>query len=550
MMSDHWKSIAKFLGTPGLPDDPAPEEESQPAVDDKPAATEPVGAAEDVKPQAPSDEIRWERDAAKDDAQAAAILGSPEPKSEPLPGFGADPHASTGGNWDSLVESFGIEAASEPAAPVAQPREEVPVPAAAEKRSSRPPRRQEPSGGFGQGLGFEAPAEPEANEVQSAESVEEVDPLDGFGKLPDEDSPRSRGRGRRDQGSRSRREGSRDREEEPRERSEEASEQVEETRERSGSAPGRDEESRGRGEGRRTRGGRGRRGARRDALPQDEASLEEPQSEKRNTEERKSEGRQAERSFGEAPARKSGGSRRRSESFEKPKRPEVDDLLNFASFNDLPDDVDELDLVGDESSDDDVAVVESSQRDDVEASERSDAEAEEGEEGGTRRRRRGRRGGRRRGRGGNGGASESSETADSNVSPEPEAEVAVPKVSEFDDDHEDDDEVIALRRGNRRRRGRRGRGGSGEGREESTGRDESSGGRDLAKPEAEAEVRQSSRRGEASRDEAEEDIKPRQRDIPSWIETVDLLVQPNINARGKRSAPRGRGGKGRRRDSE
>ncbi|QDV68477.1 hypothetical protein Poly24_21860 [Rosistilla carotiformis] len=543
MMSDHWKSIAKFLGTPGLPDDPAPEVVPQPAVDDKPAATQPVGAPVEPIKESPADEIRWDRDDDKKESQAAAILGSPEPKSDPLPGFEQKTTDAASSSWDSLVESFGIETVDEPAV---QPRQ-TPAPAVAEKRSSPPPRRPEPSGGFGQGLGFDTEPKPEVCEPKAeacepkadACEAESRDEFAGFGQLPEETETQSSPRNR-DDAPRGRRNDSRERGEEPRSRSEEPRTRSEEPRTRSEEPRTRSEEPRSRSEQPRSRGGRGRRGARRDAAPSDEVMAQEAPA--------FGEPAEAKAKAEEPVARRGNNSPRRSESPKQqaPRRPRVDDVLNFSSFNDLPDDLDDIDLVGDEPINSEEPTVESVSPSD------SDSDSEgNGDEGEPRRRRRGRRGGRRRGRGGNAAASEASETPETGELPEIEAnaDTAAPKASEFDDDHEDADEVIALRRGNRRRRGRRGRGGAAEGSESNDREDASS--RPSAK--LEADVRPSPRHAEASDDDTSEDIKPRQRDIPSWIETVDLLVQPNINARGKRTASRGRGnsnGRGRRRDNE
>lgn len=548
MMSDHWKSIAKFLGTPGLPDEPAAEEVTPPAVDVKPAATEPVGAKEDQKPKSGADEIRWEREPVKDDKQAAAILGERTPKAEPLPGFGSDSKDSGGNNWDELVDSFGIAPAEDPTPPAAEARKENP-PAAPTRRSSRPSRRPEPSQGFGSGLGVEQ----ESPSVDAQETIEtpkaekpepeEDDIFAGFGKPAAPEQPARRRD--RDSEPRGRRGGSRNRDDDRGGRDSEPQNRGEEPT------------ARARGEDRpRTRGGRGRRGARRDAAPRDDAPQETRSDEVRTARPERSErpkrSERPERSESRQPeaSRPNDGGRKRKEAPAKRERSSAaDDLLNFSSFNDLPDDVDDIDLV------DDAELVSDDMEPKALASDGADNEGGEEEE--PRRRRRGRRGGRRRGRGGNSAEAEAGDSTDSSEAadplPEVAAEAAEPRVSEFDDDHEDADEVVALRRGNRRRRGRRGRGGSGDSREsgsrdETTVRDDA-GDREPSQPEP--EVRQAKRRSEPVADDSDEDIKPRQRDIPSWIETVDLLVQPNINARGKRSAPRSRsGGRGRRRDSE
>ncbi len=129
------------------------------------------------------------------------------------------------------------------------------------------------------------------------------------------------------------------------------------------------------------------------------------------------------------------------------------------------------------------------------------------------RRRRGRRG---RGRG---GRSEEATTAD------PEAPVADAFLApEFDDDLEDDDEAERIRH---RSRGSRPEGGRAAGPRPDAGR-----------PEAAAEPRR------PSRPAADRPDRP-DRDIPTWIDTVSLLVNANINRRstgGNSGGPRGQGG--------
>lgn len=131
------------------------------------------------------------------------------------------------------------------------------------------------------------------------------------------------------------------------------------------------------------------------------------------------------------------------------------------------------------------------------------------------RRRRGRRG---RGRG---GRPEEATTAD------PEGPVADTFLApEFDDDLEDDDEAERIRH---RSRGSRPEGSRPEGGRAAGPRP------DAGRPEAAAEPRRPSRPAADRPD----------RDIPTWIDTVSLLVNANINRRstgGNSGGPRGQGG--------
>lgn len=154
---------------------------------------------------------------------------------------------------------------------------------------------------------------------------------------------------------------------------------------------------------------------------------------------------------------------------------------------------------------------------DFDSAESMAVEDETNEEDSTRRRRR--RGRRRRG-GARGAEGEGKDVQDiAAVESDEFGSLHAPEAT-FDDDHEDDEEVVDMRRSRRRRRR-----GSGEGVKERSTSEEPG---QLA----------------IDDDDVDSDVTYQpQRNVPTWLEAVDLLVVPNIESR-KREPRRGSGGQG------
>ncbi len=171
---------------------------------------------------------------------------------------------------------------------------------------------------------------------------------------------------------------------------------------------------------------------------------------------------------------------------------------------------------------------------------------ESGEDETTARGRSRRRG--RRGRGRSGGRSEpqdrGAEERRTARAAEPTPDTAPEPIGEsaFDDDHEDDEEVEVIRRG-RRRRSRRDRGGE---EERATGEpdvdieDEGPGERDRGDSERGSASR-GRRRSATRRDETDE--PPKRKNVPTWLDTVALFVDSNLENHKK--SGRGGGSRGR-----
>lgn len=147
---------------------------------------------------------------------------------------------------------------------------------------------------------------------------------------------------------------------------------------------------------------------------------------------------------------------------------------------------------------------------------------------------------RRRGRRGRGRGRDRETERGSRIEHERPVDEALEQESAFDDDHEDDLEVEVIRRGQRARSRDRGR-----------GADEAPEGRDRRRKRGEDEE---ARGGRPQRSPRETDREPedeldaegpaqRRAAIPTWIETIDLLVNANIENHKKSKGGRGRGGK-------
>ena len=146
--------------------------------------------------------------------------------------------------------------------------------------------------------------------------------------------------------------------------------------------------------------------------------------------------------------------------------------------------------------------------------------------------------GRRRGRRGRGGRSRG-ETDDSRrATSSNESSDSVLKTSAFDDDHEDDHEVEVMRRDQRsssrgRSRNEDDRAGDGERR-----------GRRRRRPEQSDDGEERTARSSRDQDSEEgRESRGRRTSIPSWLDTVDLLVNANIENHKKPKGGRGRGNK-------
>lgn len=447
-------------------------------------------------------------------------------------------------SWDELVDRLGVPAAPSPqprlsdSEPLETPAQREPAARAERERPQRPSRPKASGGGFGGGLGFDAepePAAPEArperapqqewapqpvSEPETPASVER-DPLEELGEF-------GWGPPRRGRLTAGRREGAEEREERPSRSREEAP-----------------REGRGRGEGRpeARRGERSReeprtreeRGARR---------AEEPVAEKFAAEEaarpeagRPEAGRGDETSGRPARRGRRRGQRQRlaedSIGWDEGRTAAVSreqEPVGFGDEDELP-----VGFVEDELEEEFGVLPE------IEEESTAAVGGEEGEPQPRRRRRRGRR---RRGGTAEPGAEPTAVPSRGGPASE-DRRAAVPSErasvrsagraidSGFDDDHEDDDEAVELRRS---RRGRRRR-----------------------TPVAEADLGagedtpRSSNYG-AEVDGVEEDevvLQNTQRNIPTWADTVALLVTPNLESR-KREPQRGGGGggrgRGRRRD--
>lgn len=554
MMSDHWKKLANLLGTPG-PADP-PETAAKSDAGDVPAAKKPEAVRPAPPAQAP----------AAAPAPPPAVQAAPRKRSSmwgdepsdkpavvppsdaleemsvvkrepPVPGFDVPESRSPEppetpakrSAWDTLISTLGIKAPAEPEEQ--RPRAEPPAP-------SRPP--QEPVeaagfGGFGAGL-IEPEKSPRRSEATAAPSRSEQ-PANG--REGDQDRPRGRGR----RGTARHRGGLEEPARAPAaeirepaaeigwdpeppsfsarpERSDEpASERPRRSEERSSggvrSGAFGDEESSSEDARRR----RPRRRGQRQMLSLSDTELDRPAREPgagrtpgelgpaqreenggRDRGPRRDRGEESRGERGSRPGRGEEG--RRGEPRAAQRRAEIDEPRLQAD--------DELEGFGGDL----LADVSPPRSGDDEGPSRP-------------RRRRG-----RRGRGGAGPRSEEALRSDEPLRSEAELEeedpwAPVSAAPEFDDDYEDDDEADQLRR---RSRGGRGRGGR---------RDTAAGPRAENAPAGLDEPARPERVAAA-----------KQYSAPTWLETVNLLVDANIQRRGvgggsgsSRGSQGGRGGR-------
>ncbi|MEE2934719.1 MAG: hypothetical protein VYA84_01855 [Planctomycetota bacterium] len=597
MKSDHWNFLANLLGTPGpvdrsKRDEKAKKEEqpNRPASEDA-AANKASPAAEQTAPQVEAAaELTPTTAAAKTEKSAPAETGknvlealteAVPPKI--LPGFGAseeeaeeplatsqnwdrDPEPKSFGSthrnseapvadeagetasstdtevsdgdavdefdsaWGKLAGELGIQSGDAPVSPRGASK---PARSADDVKPRKPANGKKPSpknsdlaSGFGEGLGFDddvdagfnaADAALGTDEGRSAADADRDEPIaEGRGHRSGENRGRQervreeRGRGRRgqrrstsetDEGAdrSSRRDG---RVGERSSRDQERGRVQEDDRGREdnfgkpsrGSDPG--EESGDRPRGRRRQGRRGTR-QRMSEEDLDRAESDRGQGDSPN----KVEGESKSRGRGRSATRENSGRSSRDDSGRGRRRRERDP-------------VDEHD----------------EELDDTLVRETDDSEADE--EAPRSRRRRGRRG--RRGR------RRDEETATGNDSAASEDPLA--RASAFDDDHEDDAEVESIRRG----RGRsRSRSDDGEGRERDRDSRDS---RDRDRDSRDRDPRSSRRpRGGRGRDRDQDgdgEATRQRHNVPTWVDTVDLLVNANIeNHKKNKGGGRGRGGR-------
>ena len=544
-MHDHWKTLARLLGAPGAAEPPDVEteadSEAQPAADRSPARVEPVKPAaqsgsERAAAAPPSARPAPPQQREQQEAQSHRRPASPHPldalsQTEPqarVPGFEPSEPAA-GSPWDELVESLGVQPADRPAVPPARSAPTAAEPPSAEapsaepfstRRQSRqssgdkPDRGKASNSGFGSGLGLVP--------------TEEQDELSGRGDRGTTDRPAAPRRAAENRGGREeeRRGGDRP----PRDRqntrpSGEAadrpaavaraaetprppraaetargSEGDQEGREQGGRRPRAGAEVAEGGEREPARGGRrGRRRGQRQRISADEVAFVADEFVEEKVE-------FIEPSFAEEEDRP----RRRGAAADLDQR------------------------IEDETVDEDLE----------DAPQAADALAGDLDEDGVPRRRRRRR---RRRRGTGGERTDAGEPVEGQVSPtatdvgQPPERTTPSSAIEatFDDDHEDAEEVAELRRGRRRRRPRRG---GGEATEETPAQ------ADLGDTAAVAPRRQPAARETAQRqdDVADEPLVVKQRDVPTWDETVDLLISANMESRRRDPrGPRGRSGGGR-----
>ena len=111
------------------------------------------------------------------------------------------------------------------------------------------------------------------------------------------------------------------------------------------------------------------------------------------------------------------------------------------------------------------------------------------------------------------------------------------RTSAFDDDHEDDQEVAEIRRGQRSRSRNRDE-------DQSEVRGENRGRRRRRSEDSDNnETERVARKRPERETETSRESKGRRTSIPSWLETVDLLVNANIENHKKSKGGRGKGGK-------
>lgn len=144
--------------------------------------------------------------------------------------------------------------------------------------------------------------------------------------------------------------------------------------------------------------------------------------------------------------------------------------------------------------------------------------------------------GRRRGRRGRGGRNRKDGDAATNQDPV-DTHDPLERASAFDDDHEDDQEVAEIRRGQRSRSRNRDE-------DQSEVRGENRGRRRRRSEDSDNnETERVARKRPEREPETSRESKGRRTSIPSWLETVDLLVNANIENHKKSKGGRGKGGK-------
>ncbi len=558
-MSDHWNALARLLGAPGAgtsksapKPEPAPEKPASPPAAQEPPAAEPAQVHLDrwAGDPAPSDPDAW-----GSNAEADATPGS---------GWSADPAAAAEStdlstpvasdekakNWDSLAELLNIR----PAEPTSLPTWFTEEPPAAKSRpepkADKHPKKQPPrkrSTGFADGLGIagdEPESESEMDQVEEVLDINwsqvpddepaEVEPPRAVEpRVPEARTSESRGNERRGREGRGR-----DRD-----------------RDRNDAEPRGDRGPRNRGRHEESRGGEPREESRRGGRHQ------EPRESR--LEPRESRPPQETRRGGRGPIDEPLDDERLVPGWE---------AAEFGAPVPDNDWLDEDELVSRSSArggftevddEDDFPVVDAGAEPGV------GPNSEGREDGGRGRRRR-----RRRRRGGGGGGQASQPAAELNDLDPVEAlpdvhdvddpwqevtddEIAAraptpsrndpPRVT-FDDDHEDAEEVVALRRGRRRRRLR-----------DEPEVEDAPAARAPAPPPASGGSRRSRHRDdEPRRREPEpprappedvidtEDHEPmsQHRNIPTWLDAVDILISTNMESRRREPSRRGGGGRG------
>lgn len=518
MIHDHWKALARLLGAPGAAEPPTPKVKAK--------ASEPVAEASQEAEATPapaqakgSDELLIgdstrvsPRGGAPQEPSSSGIAFSydealPAPPSidseaSPLQEMIEASQGSGGSSWDELVEKLGVPSAGKATSGGSPSGSSSvsPTPSrdrdAASSRKSVEPKKSaggreaasKRSSGFGSGIGGEfdldepVSASEEFASPEDSQAKEVLEPTSNGGAKDDVELDIDWGTPKRRKPSRRGGEGRREERGVRREPRESDKENSGVSAPRRGSAVSRESvEVQGAPEAEVSDG------ERREAPAREVERSERGSGRGRRRGQRQMIGEgavepSAESSEVTGRGRSRGGRGRKQEEF-------VEDTDDFASGIDLG-----LDSAESMATEDDL-----------------------GEEDATRRRRR--RGRRRRGgaRGTEGEARSAEdvvgeEAADFGANVLPEAT--------FDDDHEDDEEVVDMRRSRRRRR----RGGGESVRERSTSEET------------------------AARTSDDEDLDSdvtyqTQRNVPTWLEAVDLLVVPNIESR-KRDQKRGGGSQG------
>ncbi len=579
-MSDHWKTLTRMLGAP---DAAEPPKKAAPLPPSPPSASSPA-----PKPTQPAETSRPARAARNTELSPPELLEDRSktesadllddliqvPERQSLPGFGTEADPSKDASWDELVQDLGVQPAARPAAssPEAAPPAKSAKPAAKAKSESKsrsrpkPKGRQRPASGFGSGLIENDEQEVIEEDLAVADDLDVTSPppsakveiidFDAEPESPSELPRRQAESSAEDSGTaddddlfsgfkgrpsrRGRAKPAARETDSPRARQSETDEPRRRPEREQG--PGEDFKPRERAEHGRPEGGRPER--KRSDRDRDEPRNEEARP-ARVRETSKETAPDAEADFDASPrsggkeeseprgrgrrGRRRGQRQRISEGVEEDlEQPVSADPGRRVEVDEDTDAEDRMTV-----DQDDVGVQHSLER----------IEQSEGEDEAPRRRRRRRRG---RGRGGRGEAASGETTTGEppkDSSPAAEARANEPKGpaidAVFDDDHEDAEEVTELRRG-RRRRPRRGGGDRSESVERPKRRP-----LDDDSNDADGEV-------EYIVEDADGETR-RERDVTTWLETVDILISSNMSGRKNDSRGRGRqrsggGGSSRRRD--